>query len=142
MSTLTQIARLILGLGFLVFGINKLVPTPFLPPFDFEAQEFPDSRKFFEAIRLYLLVVIGIIETVGGLLVLWGRFLPLGALMLLPITTNIMLFHIVLDPAHIGPGAFLFVMNVFVLYRHLPNYRSVFARPKELGHDAPPRVDA
>ena len=74
MKTATLIARILLGLMFVVFGLNgflHFIPMP--PPPKGPAGEF--AGALFST--GYLNVVMAL-QLVGGLLVLSGRFLPLG----------------------------------------------------------------
>lgn len=99
-----SIASLLLGLIFLVFGLNfwlKFLPTPELP--DGVAKDFMGA--------LYssgYLQVIKALEVIGGLLLISGRFKNLGLCIIGPIVVNILLFHAFLtksfDPITIGTG--------------------------------------
>ncbi|MGH7286182.1 MAG: DoxX family membrane protein, partial [Polyangiaceae bacterium] len=67
-------ARLFLGFIFAVFGLNKLVP--FLP----EPQMTGAPAQFFGALFAtgYMIPLLALTEITAGLLLLSGRYVPLG----------------------------------------------------------------
>src|ERR1044072_7542466 len=91
----TIIARVLLGLVFVVFGSNiflHFIPMP--PP---QPGLLGDFTK--ELFLSHYLHVVFIFQIVSGLLQLMGRFVPLGLVFLAPIIVNIDLVHLLLDPA-------------------------------------------
>ena len=83
------IARILLGLAFVVFGANILFP--FLP---MPAQTPSDGTTWSMIMMAHkYMAFIGLCQIVGGLLVLVGRFVPLGLTILAPVLVNILLFH-------------------------------------------------
>ncbi len=105
MKIVLMIARLLLGLVFVVFGLNKFLHfLPMQPPPPGPAGEF------FSALSAsHYLVVVAALEVVGGLLLLIGRFVPLGLTLLGPIVVNILLFHALMEPKGL-PLALLVVL--------------------------------
>jgi putative oxidoreductase len=106
------IARVLLGLVFVVFGSNGFLhflgPMPVIPG---------DAGAFIGAMvnSGYIYVVAGL-QVIGGLLLLLGaRFVPLGLTLLGPVIVNIVLFHIFLAPDI--PGLVIAgVVSVFALF--------------------------
>ena len=94
MKIVTMIARILLGLVFLVFGANKIVP--FMP-----ATMPPGvAGQFMGALFVsHVLVVIFLLELIGGILLLVGRYVPLGLVLLGPVIVNIVLFHAFMAPS-------------------------------------------
>jgi uncharacterized membrane protein YphA (DoxX/SURF4 family) len=89
MKVATIIARILLGLLFVVFGSNiflHFIPMPPLKPS--LATDF--SKALMESHYMY---VIGFLQVAGGLLVLIGRYVPLGLMLLGPVIVNIIAFH-------------------------------------------------
>lgn len=119
MKIVTIIARVLLGLIFVVFGSNiflHFIPMP--PPKDDLAGKF--GMALFLSHYIY---VVGALQVIGGLLLLIGKFVPLGLTLLGPVIVNILLFHILMNPSGIVPGAVAAVLALIVLY----GYRSAFA---------------
>ncbi|MBO0695584.1 MAG: hypothetical protein J2P56_05725, partial [Verrucomicrobia bacterium] len=94
MKVLTIIARILLGLIFVFFGSNGLLhflPMPPLP--QGVAGEYLHS--FFASGYVY---VISAFQVLGGLLLLIGKFVPLGLTILGAIIVNIWTFHLLMAP--------------------------------------------
>ena len=70
----------------------------------------------------YIYAIAGV-QVIGGLLLLIGRFVPLGLALLGPVIVNIMLYHIFLDPSGLGMAIFISVLALFLLWA----YRDRFA---------------
>src|SRR5436305_1911588 len=107
MKIATFIARVLLGLVFIVFGSNAFLHFPPMPPLpQGVAGEY--LHAFFASGYVY---VIGGLQVIGGLLLLIGRFVPLGLTILGAIIVNIWLFHILMAPEGLGPGIFVGVLE-------------------------------
>jgi putative oxidoreductase len=119
MKVLTIIARILLGLLFVVFGSNiflHFIPMPPLPAT--LAGDF--SRALMESHYIY---VVGALQVIGGLLLLIGRYVPLGLTLLGPVIVNILLFHIFLDPSGLPMAIVITLLLLFLVWR----YRDAFA---------------
>jgi putative oxidoreductase len=92
------IARVLLGLVFFVFGSNAFLHFIPMPPMQGQAGAFIGAL-----ITSGYIYPIAILQVVGGLLLLIGRFIPLGLTLLGPVIVNIMLYHIFLDPSALPP---------------------------------------
>ncbi len=118
----TLILRILLGILLVVFGSNKFID--FLPHFDFSN---PYAAYLFNAFKnSYILKTVGFIETIIGLLFIVNKAVPFSLIVLAPISINIILFHLTLDPINIGPGLFVFFVNIFLIYRYWSHYKSLF----------------
>ncbi len=118
MKIATIIARVLLGLIFVVFGSNVFLHFIPMPPPD------PESLAGKFMIALFMsgyFYVIGALQVIGGLLVLIGR-VPLGLLLLGPIIVNIALFHIFLNHSGAQPGIAVSVLSLFLLWRYRENF--------------------
>jgi len=119
MKILTIIARVLLGLIFVVFGSNiflHFIPMPPPPP--------GLVGDFTKALFLsHYLHVVAVFQLVGGLLLLIGRFIPLGLVLLAPVIVNIDLVHILMDPSGLPMAAVISILLVFLVWR----YRDAFA---------------
>jgi len=118
MKILTNISRFLLGLIFVVFGLNgflHFIPMP--PPSGIAGQ-------FFGALFLSnYLVPIFALQLVSGVLLLVNRFVPLALTILAAIIVNILLFHLLMNPAGLGL-AFLVTVLWSVVFASV---RSAFA---------------
>src|SRR6266581_3819014 len=119
MKIATIIARVFLGLIFVVFGSNAFlhfIPMPPLP------QNLAGDylRVFFASGYVY---VIGGLQVIGGLLLLLGRFVPLGLTILGALIVIILIFHALMAPEGFPPALVVTALELFLLWR----YRSAFA---------------
>src|SRR5207244_9741369 len=111
MKIATIIARTLLGLMFVVFGSNiflHFIPMPPLPAT--LAGDF--SKALMQSHYMY---VVGALQVAGGLLLLIGRYVPLGLTLLGPVIVNILLFHIFLDPSGLPLAIIVLVLVLFFL---------------------------
>jgi uncharacterized membrane protein YphA (DoxX/SURF4 family) len=122
MKIATIIVRILLGLMFVVFGLNGFLHfIPMGDPPKGLAGEFVNALMN----TSYIKVIAGL-QVAGGLLVLSGRFLPLGLLLLGPVIVNILLFHLFLEPKGLGMALVVSALSLFLLARHWSAFRSIF----------------
>ena len=125
MKILQLIIRIGLGLMLIAFGLNKFFW--FMPEFDFGEDVAP--KDFFESLTdsTYMWPLVGITEFVVGLLLVIKKWVPFALVMLVPISVNIILFHLVLNPANIGPAILVTGLNAYLIYKHWCSYSSLFS---------------
>ena len=121
-STFTTILRILLGLGLLVFGLNKFIGFMPIPEFPEDAGNFMESLKA----TGYVLPIVGFFEIFIGLLLLIKKWVPFALLLLAPITVNIVLFHLFLDLPEIWGAIVVKVINVILIYKYWKVYRPLF----------------
>jgi putative oxidoreductase len=114
MKIATIIARILLGLIFVVFGSNAFLHFLPMPPLPQNlAGEY--LHAFLASGYVY---AIGGLQVIGGLLLLIGRFVPLGLTILGAIIVNIWLFHLLMAPEGLPPAIFVTVLEIFLVWRH------------------------
>ena len=119
MKTATIIARSLLGLIFLTFGLNMFLNFIHMPP----PPEGP-AREFMTALFMsHYLYVVGAVQVAGGLILLSGRWVPLGLTLLGPVIVNIVCFHVLMAPAGLPMALVVSALALFLLWR----YREYFA---------------
>lgn len=121
-SKFTQIVRIALGLILIVFGANKLYTFIPLPQPPAEAASFLTSL----ANTGYILTLVAVAEIVIGLLLLFKVWAPFVLLLLVPLSLNILLFHLFLDIPAIGAALLVVVLNGILLYKNRHKYRPLF----------------
>ncbi|MGO9775094.1 MAG: hypothetical protein ACLQGT_14035 [Terracidiphilus sp.] len=120
MKIVAMIARLLLGLMFLVFGSNVFLN--FIPMGPMPAGL---AGQFMTAlVAAHYFYVVGAIMVVSAILFLVNRFVGLGLTLLAPVLFNILLFHLLMAPRGIGTGAFATLLWLLVAWEH----RTVFAK--------------
>lgn len=119
MKILTIIARILLGLIFVFFGSNgflHFLPMPPLP----QGVTGEYLHAFFASGYVY---VISGFQVAGGLLLLIGRFVPLGLTILAAIIVNIWTFHLLMAPEGLPPAVVVTILELFLVW----SYRDRFA---------------
>ena len=122
MKIAVLIARILLGLVFLVFGLTfffHFIPQPPPPPGKagaFEGGLF-GAGYFFPFLKM--------IESISGLFLLINRFTPLFVLVLFPIIINIFLFHSYLLPEGLPMVIPITLLELFLIYAYRKYYMSI-----------------
>ncbi len=122
------ISRYLLGLIFVVFGLNGFLHFIHQPP-----PTNPVALQFMTAVFVsHYMSVVFLVQIIGGILLLAGRFVPLAIAILAPVLVNILNYHITMDPGGIGLGAFATVLWAILFLRYRSSFAGVFqARPVE-----------
>jgi hypothetical protein len=118
------IARLLLGLIFVVFGLNGFLHfIPMGPPPTGLAGQFIGAlvgSNYFS--------VVAALQIAGGALLLINRYVPLGLVLLGPVIVNILLYHLFLNPAGIGMPVLVTALWFIVFYWHRQAFSGIFAQ--------------
>jgi putative oxidoreductase len=123
MKVVTVIARIVLGLIFVVFGSNAFLHfIPMGPPPHGLAGEY--LHVFIASGHVY---VIGALQTIIGILLLIGRFVPLSLTILAAIIFNIWLFHILVASANFEPAIVVTILELFLVWRYRDAFRGIFS---------------
>jgi putative oxidoreductase len=102
---LTNVSRFLLGLIFLVFGLNGFLHFIPMPPPSGVAGQFLGAMF----VSNYLLVVSAL-QVISGALLLINRYVALALTILGPIIVNILLFHGLMNPVGIGLAVFVAIL--------------------------------
>ncbi len=125
------ICRILLGAGFMVFGLNILHPFLPMPPMD------PESLPVrFGAIMgpSHWMALIGLFQLLGGLFVIIGRTAPIGLVLLGPVLVNIIAFHVCLQKgAGIAPGLVFSALEIFLIYAYRKYFLPIFTVNAKIG---------
>ena len=131
MKIALTIARVFLGLAFVVFGLDHWGHFLPKPPSSAAGSAFIGAMipsGYFGFIKA--------LEVLGGLLILSGRFLPLGLLILGPILVNILAYDVFLDRNALPVGIVFSALLLFLAWANralfLPFLGTPPAQKKEL----------
>src|SRR5204863_2705370 len=105
------ISRSLLGLIFVVFGLNAFLHFIPMPPPPGLAGDF--MKALFASNYFY---VVAVLQIIGGALLLLGRFVPLGLTLLGPVIVNILLFHLFLQPPALPLALVVSALALFLLW--------------------------
>ena len=122
MKTAVLVARILLGLMFTFFGLNMVLQ------FMHMAQPTGDAGALMGLMFMHRWIAFyGGVEAAAGLMLLAGRFVPLGLTLLAGIVVNILLFHITLNPSGIGLGLVAGVLEAFLVYAYRASFAGILA---------------
>ena len=122
MKTATLIARIVLGLIFVVFGLNGFLHFITQP-------EMPQAAiAFFGGLAAagYMLPLLFGTQIVGGVLLFIGM-VPLALLILAPVIVNILGFHLSVSPNGLGFALVVAALELFLAWTHRDAFRPLFA---------------
>ncbi len=127
-ESVAKVARILLGLIYLFFGLNYFFHFLHTVPPD------PASKSgiFIGGLFTsgYFFVFLKTLETIYGLLLLADWFVPLVLILVFPISLNIFLFHSILAPAPSSLVIALLIigLNLFLAWVYRPVYWPLFRR--------------
>lgn len=116
-SKFTQITRILLGVILLLSGLNKLftfIPTP-----------ADDLLQTFGQVD-YILPIVAVLEIIIAILLLTKKWVAFALIVLVPVSLNILLFHIYLNLEGIAPAIVVATLNAILLYKHRRQYAPLF----------------
>jgi hypothetical protein len=126
MKIASTVARYLLGLLFTVFGLNgflQFIPATPMPPL---------AGQFFAVLTAsHYMVPIFLLELASGLLFLANRYVPLALTLIAPVIVNILIFHVLMNPSGIVPGAIATVCWLIVFYSVRPAFAGIFRRSSD-----------
>ena len=122
-SKIILAARILLGLIFLVFGLNFFLHFIPQPPMPAAAGAFAGAMFA----TGYLFTLVKVIEVTCGALLLAGRFVPLALALLAPIVINIVCFHAFLAPQGMPLPLVVLALEVFLAWSFRGAYRPMLA---------------
>ena len=123
MKITSIVARYLLGLMFTVFGLNgflHFIPQP--PPGN------PVAIQFLVAVSSsHFAAFFFLLQVLGGLLLLFGFFVPLALTLLAAELYNILAFHLTMAPASIPPALVASVLWVLVFIQYRESFKGIFS---------------
>lgn len=114
---LPMIARVLLGLMFFVFGLMGLLNLIPPPP------DLPEKLKTFNdglSASTYFMPFLKATETICGLMLLSGFFVPLALVILAPISINIFLVHAFLAPQGLVIAVVIGLLMIYLSFFATP----------------------
>src|ERR1700742_567917 len=123
MKIISLVARYLLGVLFVIFGLNGFLNFIHQPP-----PANPLAMQFFIAISAsHFAAFFFAVQLIGGLLLLSGFYVPLALTVLAAELYNILAFHLTLAPATIAPGLVACVLWVLVFLQYRNSFRGILA---------------
>lgn len=112
MKIVAIIARILLGLMFLVFGLNPFLHfLPMIPP--------PGMAGTFLGVLIssHYVYFVAAVQVIAGVLLLVNQFVPLALALLAPVIANILVFHLTMQPAGLPPGILATILWIILAWR-------------------------
>ena len=124
MKVVTLIARLLLGLIFVLFGLNG-----FLNFLSMGTMPTRLAGQFIGALVLsHYFWVVAALQVAGGALLLVNRFVPLALVLLGPVIVNIILYHVFLNPIGAPLAVVVVLLWGIVFYGHRQYFSGIFVQ--------------
>jgi putative oxidoreductase len=131
MKTATFFIRTIIGLILISMSIAyflNLVP---------ELESTENFKAFHVGLisSVYLMPLIKTIILLCGISYLFGQYVVLSNIVILPVTTNILFIDFFLNPNGLPLALFIFLGNLFLIYSHRKSYKGLFTRKSVMHFD-------
>ncbi|HET9001854.1 MAG TPA: hypothetical protein VFP86_19595 [bacterium] len=123
MNIAALIARMLLGLVFLVFGLNGFLN--FIPG---SLPSGPAGQFLSLLIQSHYDLVVSALQLAGGVLLLVNRYVPLALVLLGPVIVNIVLFHLLMYPDGLPLAVPVAILWGIVALRHRQYFSGIFVR--------------
>jgi hypothetical protein len=79
----------------------------------------------------HVLVVIFLLELIGGILLLVGRYVPLGLVLLGPVIVNIVLFHAFMAPSGLPLATVVVILWLLTFWSYRAAFEHIFKQKHE-----------
>ena len=119
--------RYLLALILGIFGLDKFLH--FMPKPEAESMS-AGASEYLGALGAsgFIFPVIGVVFILAAVLLAANRAVGFALVIVSPIVVNILLYHIVFDPATIGPGALVAVLVLLLAWMRINTFTPLFGR--------------
>lgn len=116
---LVRTVQIIFGLMLLLFGLNMFFQ--FMPALQFNEA----GSSFIGALFStgYIFPIMGIVWILAGLLFVFNKCSPFAAVLVFPITINLILFHMILDSTGWIFAFVILILNLELIFAHWNAYK-------------------
>lgn len=121
---LPTIARFLMGLPLIVFGLNgffNFIPHPSTP--------LPEGAAAFAGALMksgYMMQLIGATQLIVGVFLVSNRFVPLALVLFAPFIVNSLAFHLVLEHSGLAMSGIFLALELYLAWNHRQAYRPLF----------------
>ena len=131
MKTFTLIVRYLLGLVFLVFGLNYFFGFIAMPA------PAPKAGEFMGALMAtgYFFPLLKVVEITAAAMLLLNFMAPLALVLLAPIVIHILFFHLFLAVAGLPLAIFLVAAELYLAFAYRESFRGLLSVSHEKKED-------
>ncbi len=122
MKKVTLVARYLLALMLVVFGLNKFIGFIEYPPLEGFASEYMAVIA-----SSYILKSMGVVYLISALMLATNKAVGLATVFVAPIAFNALMFHLTLDPANIAGAIMLTALTVLVMAGNAEKYKGLLS---------------
>ena len=123
MKIAVVIARILMGVIVVFFGLNGFLQFLKAPMPTGLAGQF--LMALFQSHYVWFICAV---QIVGGVLLLVNRYVPLALTLLGPVIVNIILYHLLLNPAAAQLAVVVTILWLFLFYRYRQNFSGLFVQ--------------
>ncbi len=123
MKIASLIARIIMGLIFVIFGLNGFLNFIKGPLPTGLAGQFVGAM-----IQSHFVWLVAGVQIIGGVLMLANRYVPLGLALLAPVIVNILAFHILMLPAGAQIGILVAICWIVVFIHQRQHFSCILVQ--------------
>lgn len=119
------IARILMGLPLIVFGLNGYFN--FIPP---PPTSLPAGAAAFAGALVstgYMMQLIGTTQLIVGVLLVSNRFVPLALALFAPFIVNSIAFHAVLEPSGLIMAGVFLALELYLAWKYRKAYAPMLA---------------
>ncbi len=123
MKIAALIARILLGVVFVVFGLNGFL--------NFIPATLPSglAGQFLTVLlQSHYVLFVSAFQLAGGVLLLVNRYVPLGLALLAPVIANILVYHLLLDRSGLPVAIVVAILWGILFFRHRQHFSCVFVQ--------------
>jgi hypothetical protein len=121
---LPAVARILMGLPLVIFGLNAFLN--FIPPPKGEMSA--GATAFTTALMQsgYMMKLIGATQLIVGLFLLANRFVPLALVLFAPFMVNSLAFHACLEHSGLPMALVFLAFELYLIWHYRAAYRALF----------------
>jgi hypothetical protein len=128
---LPSIARILMGLPLIIFGLNmflNFIPQP-------KAPMAPGAAAFAGALfgSGYMMQLIGTTQLIVGAMLVSNRFVPLALALFAPFIVNSIAFHFFLEHSGLPMAAVFLALELYLAWAYRQAYRTMLSAKVTLG---------
>lgn len=119
-----RVIQILFGIYLIFFGLISYFVQLEMPQYNELAMAFLGA--LFNSV--YLFHLMSIIFVLSGLMFIFNKWSAFGAVLLAPVSVNILAFHIFLDPKNFGLALIPVILNLYLLVIHWNKYKPMFSK--------------